>query len=50
MKYGRKQLQKIEQDIDTDNNFKLAVEHVRALMFVERFVIEVNARTDELQQ
>ena len=48
--YGRKQLQKIEQGIDTDNNFKLAVEHVRALMFVERFLIEVNARTDELQQ
>ena len=48
--YGRKQLQNIEQGIDTDNNFKLAVEQVRALMFVERFLIEVNARTDELQQ
>ena len=48
--YGRKQLLKIEQDIDTENNFKLAVEHVRALMFVERFVTEVEARLDELQQ
>ena len=48
--YGRKQLLKIEQYIDTENNFKLAVEHVRALMFVERFVTEVDARIDELQQ
>ena len=48
--FGRQEIQKIEHDIDTDNNFKLAVEHVRALMFVERFLIEVNARTDELQQ
>ena len=49
-KYGRKQLLKIEQNIDSENNFKLAVEHVRALMFVERFVTEVEARLDELQQ
>ena len=48
--YGRKQLLKIEQDIDTANNFKLAVEHVSALMFVERFITEVDARIDELQQ
>ena len=48
--YGRKQLLKVEQNIDSENNFKLGVEHVRALMFVERFVTEVEARLDELQQ
>ena len=48
--YGRNLLLKIEQSIDADNNFKLAVEHVRALMFVERFITEVDARIDELQQ
>ena len=48
--YGRNLLLKIEQNIDADNNFKLAVEHVRALMFVERFITEVDARIDELQQ
>lgn len=47
---GSNQLLKIEQDIDAANNFKLAVEHVRALMFVERFITEVDARIDELQQ
>lgn len=48
--YVLNMLLKIEQYIDADNNFKLAVEHVRALMFVERFVSEVDARIDELQQ
>ncbi len=48
--YGRKQLSKIERSIDTENNFKSAVEHVRALMFVERFASEVDARLDQLQQ
>ena len=47
--YGRKQLSKIEHAIDTEHNFKLAVEHVRSLMFVERFASEVDARIDELQ-
>jgi molecular chaperone HscB len=48
--YGRKQLLKIEQSIDAQNNFKLAVEQVRSLMFVERFATEVDARLDQLQQ
>ena len=48
--YGRKQLLNIEQAIDAQHNFKLAVEHVRGLMFVERFASEVDARLDRLQQ
>lgn len=48
--FGLKQLLKIEQAIDAQHNFKLAVEHVRALMFVERFAQEVDARIDRLQQ
>ncbi len=47
---GRDQLLKIEQAIDLQNNFKAAVEHVRSLMFVERFAQEVDARLDQLQQ
>ena len=49
-KYGCEQLLNIEQLIDTQNNFKLAVEHIRSLMFVERFATEVDARLDQLQQ
>ncbi len=48
--FGRKQLLKIEQAIDGQHNFKLAVEHVRSLMFVERFAQEVDTRIDQLQQ
>jgi molecular chaperone HscB len=48
--YRCEQLLKIEQAIDVENNFKLAVEHVRALMFVERFAQEVETRSDQLQQ
>ena len=47
---GREQLQKIEQAIDTESNFKQAVEHIRALMFVERFAFSVDSRLDQLQQ
>ena len=47
--YGLKQLSKIEVSIDVENNFKTAVEHVRGLMFVERFASEVDARLDQLQ-
>ncbi len=47
--YGRKQLLKIEHVIDAQHNFELAVEHVRSLMFVERFASEVDARLDQLQ-
>jgi molecular chaperone HscB len=48
--YVNKQLSKIERSIDAENNFKSAVAHVRALMFVERFASEVDARLDQLQQ
>lgn len=48
--YMRKLLSEIEQSIDVENNIKLTVEHVRALMFVERFASEIDARLDQLQQ
>ncbi len=47
-KYGREQLSKIEQSIDAEGDFKLAVTHVRSLMFVARFAAEVDARIDQL--
>ena len=48
--YVREQLLKIEHAIDTENNLITAVEQVRALMFVERFAGEIDARLDQLQQ
>ncbi len=50
IQYARNQLSKIEQEIDAKDDFKLAVEHIRALMFVERFNAEVDMRIDQLQQ
>ncbi len=47
--FMREQLLKIEQAMDGQKNFELAVEYVRALMFVERFATEVEARLDQLQ-
>jgi len=47
--YMREQLLKIEQAIDDQRDFKLAVEQVRSLMFVERFTSELDARLDQLQ-
>ena len=49
-KYMCIQLSKIEQAIDVENDFKQAADHVRALMFVERFTTEVDMRIDQLQQ
>ena len=49
-KYRGEQLLKIEHAIDAQNDFKSAVEHVRSLMFVERFAQEVEAKLDQLQQ
>ena len=49
-KYMLKQLSKIEQSIDLQHNYKLAVEQVRSLMFVERFEAEIEARLDLLGQ
>jgi molecular chaperone HscB len=48
--FKRYKLSKIEQSIDIQNDFKAAVEHVRSLMFVERFGTEVEARLDLLGQ
>lgn len=48
--YKRDQLSKIEQFIDVQKNFQGAVEHVRSLMFVERFGSEIEARLDLLGQ
>lgn len=48
--FMREQLLKTEQAIDIQNDFKVAVEHVRSLMFVERFRAEVEARLDLLGQ
>ena len=49
-KYVCNQLLKIEQSIDFETDFEHAVEHIRALMFVERFSAEVDTRIDQLQQ
>ncbi len=48
--YMCEQLLNIEQEIDIKNDFTAAVEHVRSLMFVERFGAEVEARLDLLGQ
>jgi len=48
--YARVTLSKIEHLIDGKENFIAAVEQVRALMFVERFQAEVEARIDQLGQ
>ena len=50
LEFRREKLLKIEHFIDVDRSFNLAIEHVRALMFVERFSTEVDVRLDQLQQ
>ena len=47
---GREMLLKIEQLIDSEKDFPAAVQQVRSLMFIERFVSEVDARIDQLGQ
>lgn len=46
--YKRKQLSKIEQLIDVERNYPAAANEVRALMFVARFVGEIEARLDKM--
>jgi molecular chaperone HscB len=46
--YKREQLSKIEQLIDVKRNYAAAVNEVRALMFVARFVGEIEARLDKM--
>ena len=46
--YERGQLSKIEQLIDVNHDYTAAANEVRALMFVARFVGEIEARIDQL--
>jgi molecular chaperone HscB len=46
--YKREQLLKIEQFIDIKQDFPAAANEVRALMFVARFVGEIEARLDKM--
>ena len=48
--YKREQLSKIEQLIDVKHDFAAAANEVRALMFVARFVGEIEARLDKIQE
>ena len=47
-KSGRELLSKIEQFIDDKHDYAAAVNEVRALMFVARFVGEIEARFDKI--
>ena len=47
---ARDVLQKIEQLLDQSHDYSAAVAQVRALMFMERFTDDVNARLDLLDQ
>ena len=46
---GRNTLQNIEQLLDLAHNYVAAVAQVRALMFMERFAADVDARLDQLE-
>ena len=46
--YKREQLSKIEQLIDLKHDYPAAANEVRALMFVARFVGEIEARLDKI--
>ncbi len=48
-KMQRKVLEKCEQLIDVDHDFSGAVGQVRALMFIERFASDVDARIEQLE-
>ena len=48
-KMQRKALEKCEQLIDVDCDFSGAVGQVRALMFIERFASDVDARIEQLE-
>lgn len=47
---GREMLLKIEQALDVSKDFSAAAEHIRSLMFIERFASEVDARIEQLGQ
>ncbi|PKO61001.1 MAG: Fe-S protein assembly co-chaperone HscB [Betaproteobacteria bacterium HGW-Betaproteobacteria-18] len=46
---GREVLLKIEQLLDQSQDYTAAVAQVRALMFIERFAADVNARLDQIE-
>ena len=46
--YKHSQLSKIEQYIDEKHDYIAAAKEVRALMFVARFVGEIEARLDKM--
>jgi len=46
---GRNTLQNIEQLLDLSHDYAAAVAQVRALMFIERFAADVDARLDQLE-
>lgn len=46
--YEREQLSKIERLLDTSHDYLAAANEVRALMFVARFVGEIEARLDQV--
>lgn len=46
--YERSQLSKIEQLLDAQHDYAAAAQEVRSLMFVERFVSEIEARLDQV--
>ena len=48
-KMQRKVLEKCEQLIDVDHDFSGAAGQVRALMFIERFASDVDARIEQLE-
>jgi molecular chaperone HscB len=48
LNYKREQLSKIEQYIDVKHDYAAAANEVRALMFVARFVGEIEARLDKM--
>jgi molecular chaperone HscB len=45
----RKALEKCEHLLDVDHDFPSAVAQVRALMFIERFAADVDARMEQLE-
>jgi molecular chaperone HscB len=45
---NRSALQNIEQLLDVSQDYSAAVAQVRALMFIERFAADVDARLDQL--
>lgn len=47
--YKRDALQKLERLLDVDHNYAVAAGEVRALMFVEKFLDEVQARVDRAE-